>query len=241
MSIYAVSDIHGNKEAWESIKEQINFSKDDQMYILGDVVDRGDYGIEILMEIIESRNMYMILGNHEDMMLNAITNNTLDDVMLWYRNGGQITHEKYINLLPSDQYLIIDYLNLLPLERIIYVGNKEIYICHANSETVYWYAFHTGERRIFQDVREFCTWDRRYIDDIEDFVKLKDNEYLIHGHTPTIQRIGDVYIEGQVDNHSRNVYNIDCGAGYPQFNGRLACINLNKLVNNEESIVYSKR
>ncbi len=50
--IYVISDIHGNKRAWESIKKQINLNEDDMLYILGDVIDRGRDGINILLEII---------------------------------------------------------------------------------------------------------------------------------------------------------------------------------------------
>ena len=39
--IYAVSDIHGNFDKYTKMLEKINFSPNDTLYILGDVIDHG--------------------------------------------------------------------------------------------------------------------------------------------------------------------------------------------------------
>ena len=69
MSTYVLSDIHGEKDRFEAMLETIGFSQEDTLYILGDVVDRGPDGISILRRIMNMPNVYMLLGNHEDMML----------------------------------------------------------------------------------------------------------------------------------------------------------------------------
>lgn len=46
--IYVLSDIHGNKENFDSILEKISLQPEDSLYILGDVVDRYPYGIQLL-------------------------------------------------------------------------------------------------------------------------------------------------------------------------------------------------
>ena len=70
--IYVLADIHGRADRFHEVLDSIGFSEDDTLYILGDVIDRNPDGIEILEEIISSKNMEMLLGNHEYMMLNAI-------------------------------------------------------------------------------------------------------------------------------------------------------------------------
>ena len=45
--IYVMSDIHGYFDKFISILERINFSDEDELYILGDVIDRGDKPIEL--------------------------------------------------------------------------------------------------------------------------------------------------------------------------------------------------
>ena len=52
MSHYVVSDVHGEDDRWKAMLEKIHFSAQDTLYILGDVVDRGPHGVEILQEII---------------------------------------------------------------------------------------------------------------------------------------------------------------------------------------------
>ena len=52
--IYVLSDIHGNKENFDSILEKINLPMEDSLYILGDVIDRYPYGIQLLQQIMGS-------------------------------------------------------------------------------------------------------------------------------------------------------------------------------------------
>ena len=52
--IYVLSDIHGNKENFDSILEKINLRMEDSLYILGDVIDRYPYGIQLLQQIMGS-------------------------------------------------------------------------------------------------------------------------------------------------------------------------------------------
>ena len=51
MSIYVMSDIHGEADLFHAMLEQIGFSESDTLYILGDVIDRGPDGIALLQEI----------------------------------------------------------------------------------------------------------------------------------------------------------------------------------------------
>ena len=50
--IYVMSDIHGEHSRYISMLETINFSDEDTLYILGDVIDRKPGGIDILRDII---------------------------------------------------------------------------------------------------------------------------------------------------------------------------------------------
>ena len=76
--IYVISDIHGNMRRFRSIMKQINLQPEDTLYVLGDVIDRFPYGIEILQELMAMPNVKMLLGNHEYMMLNAMDGHYVD-------------------------------------------------------------------------------------------------------------------------------------------------------------------
>ena len=92
---YVMSDLHGRWDLYTAMLEQIGFSPEDRLYILGGVVDRNRGGIRIFKDILERPNVQMLLGNHEHMMRYAVTapeertlNGRETNRAIWYRNGG---------------------------------------------------------------------------------------------------------------------------------------------------------
>lgn len=65
---YIVSDIHGCYDAYKALLEKIHFSDGDELYVLGDVVDRGPEPIKVLQDIMRRHNVTLILGNHDFIM-----------------------------------------------------------------------------------------------------------------------------------------------------------------------------
>ena len=63
---YIVSDIHGCYEQYLALLEKIHFFEADELYVLGDVVDRGPEPIKVLQDMMKRPNVIFILGNHED-------------------------------------------------------------------------------------------------------------------------------------------------------------------------------
>ena len=55
--IYVMSDIHGCLARYKDIMRQIRLKKDDHLYVLGDVIDRGRYGLPILMDLVRRPNV----------------------------------------------------------------------------------------------------------------------------------------------------------------------------------------
>ena len=70
---YVISDLHGYPlEKLKKLLKKANFSSDDFLYILGDIIDRnGDGGVGILLWLLEQVNVQLILGNHEAMLLSC--------------------------------------------------------------------------------------------------------------------------------------------------------------------------
>lgn len=75
MRTYVISDIHGDYDRFMQILRVINFTEIDLLYVLGDVIDRGKKGIEILEYIMAHQNIRMIKGNHEYMMQKSFLEN----------------------------------------------------------------------------------------------------------------------------------------------------------------------
>lgn len=67
--IYCVSDIHGELDKFERLLTLIQFSENDHLYVIGDAIDRCAMGVDILRLIMDTSNMTMLLGNHEQMCL----------------------------------------------------------------------------------------------------------------------------------------------------------------------------
>ena len=69
MSTYLISDMHGEKKIFDKLIKKLDFQVD-KLYILGDVIDRGQQSMELLDEVRGMmtsfpQNVYMIKGNHE--------------------------------------------------------------------------------------------------------------------------------------------------------------------------------
>ena len=95
-NIYVISDLHGQGAAFFQMLDKINFSSQDKMYIIGDVIDRGPDGIKLLQFIKNQDNMELMLGNHEDMMLKSFARETsklLIDTRMY--NGGGTTLREF--------------------------------------------------------------------------------------------------------------------------------------------------
>ena len=88
---YVMSDIHGDLDKYRSIMDQINLKDTDHLYVLGDVIDRYPYGLDILYELRDMPNVTVLLGNHEKMCYEAmVSENDSKTLPTWIKNGGQV-------------------------------------------------------------------------------------------------------------------------------------------------------
>jgi len=70
MSKYVISDVHGYLDRMFDVLRIANFDWDnDELYVLGDMIDRGPQSAEALHWAVEEApdNVHFLLGNHEDM------------------------------------------------------------------------------------------------------------------------------------------------------------------------------
>ncbi|MBQ8662705.1 MAG: metallophosphoesterase [Eubacterium sp.] len=65
----------------------IDIKEEDTLYVLGDVIDRGPYGMKILQDMMMRPNVIPILGNHEYMasisipwLLNEVTEESVENI-----------------------------------------------------------------------------------------------------------------------------------------------------------------
>ena len=71
---YCCSDLHGCFDEFSELLKLINFSSNDTMYILGDIIDRGPKPVQLLTHIFEHDNIIPLMGNHEEYLLDYADN-----------------------------------------------------------------------------------------------------------------------------------------------------------------------
>lgn len=70
--VYVSSDWHGTLfDKIKALLDKAKFCYDDYLFVLGDVIDRGEYGIELIKNIMYEPNIKLIRGNHEQMLLSC--------------------------------------------------------------------------------------------------------------------------------------------------------------------------
>lgn len=71
-------------------------------------------------------NATVLLGNHEKMMLDALreSNDSREELRLWYENGGKITHIDYYALEADEQAAIVEYIRQMPLAAEVTVNGR---------------------------------------------------------------------------------------------------------------------
>lgn len=225
---YVMSDLHGCYDLFQKMLKTITFSQEDMLYIIGDVIDRGEEGIKILLEVMERPNIRLLMGNHEYLMAVLLSNikvpiersTVLDDgiqrgLQLWLDDGGRPTFLHFLELTPDVQRQVLRFLVKLPLYTEISNNGKDFVLVHSGLEN---FALsrklesYTANELLFQrnNLGQVCFPDKT----------------ILVGHTPTFvfgkEQAGKIL-------HWNQYINVDCGCVYPQ-SSRLGCLRLEDMM-----------
>ena len=212
---YVMADIHGHYDKYKKILEKIQFSDEDTLYVLGDVLDRGPDGIKILQDMMLRANVIPILGNHEYMASNClawlmreVTEESIDNIDAerlrgiteWMSVGGDKTIEGFRKLAMEEREDILDYLSEFGLYEVVHANGETFILVHAGLDDF------APDRDLYDyDLSELIfnkpDYEKEYFSD----------KYLVTGHVLTM---------GEIMEKNRHIA-IDCGAG---FGGKLGCI-----------------
>lgn len=222
MATYVMSDLHGAFDALQALLEEIRFSPEDTLYIMGDVVDRGQEGVEILRFAMRTPNIQMLLGNHEYMAMQYFSGTAETAVIRrWNRNNNFFTLAGFDKLTAEEKQETLDYIAGLPDHVRLTVNGIKYYLVHG----------FTGESTHDK------VWNRPKYDTVPD---LPEDEHLVIGHTPVCEFVCPgtdenmyVYSHGLTEKgdhfrilHAPHFTNIDCCVGYGFSAARLACLRL---------------
>ena len=117
--IYVMSDLHGMVDKYKMMLEKLNLQPEDALFVLGDVIDKGEDGIKILADMRYRPNIYPVLGEHEyfakkllpvfedadskEECESLLTGETKSLYDLWLMSGGEPTLEGFLNLSGEDR------------------------------------------------------------------------------------------------------------------------------------------
>ena len=183
----AVSDIHGCLKTFKALLEkQVVLSRKDELYLLGDYIDRGPDSKGVLDYIMQLQDsgykVHCLKGNHEDMMTTAVKNR--EEVSMWLYNGGQQALASFSATEPTqipDKY--IDFIGKMDY----FYEVDEYILVHAglnfagNSKSGQGSQFLWRMHNPLSDLNSML-WIRWWYDDIN-WNWLKDR-VIVHGHTP---------------------------------------------------------
>ena len=194
---YVIGDVHGEYKTLLALVDKLPSSS--ELIFVGDLVDRGSQSREVIA-FIRKHNYQVVLGNHEDMMMNygkyfledLIQNSNSNMDNLWIANGGDETLISYGLLLKdesSSYYPLkkmeemaqlqsdLEWLTRLPLYielDITHSSGKSIVVSHSNILKV-WKMRNISEKE--SDFKESLLWSRD-----EELVEESDI-FNIYGHT----------------------------------------------------------
>lgn len=216
MAKYVMSDIHGCYEKFLQMLELINFNDNDQLYILGDIFDRGYRPIDILDYIAGKKNITLIKGNHEKMFEEYFVEG---DATLWYYNGGETTLTQ-INQRGYDyEYKLYSYVRKLPIIKVV----DKFILVHAGLYLPKNYNDLELQQLLDLQEEDINIWTRDYI---YSDVKYRDFT-IVCGHN-TVQSINGEYNDPKIIHRKGHIF-IDCGCCFEKSNGKLACLRLDDM------------
>ena len=239
MATYVVSDIHGCYDEFVAVLDQVRFSETDELYVLGDVIDRGtqiDLCIDWLVRHranASDSNVHFLMGNHEEMALWSFiglwSEFNLDPVdrVPWEINGGTVSIAQMRNLPADTLDAFQRIVAKAPKAKLLRIGDERILLCHAGirpaepeSEEGEW-LIQADEDLLWIGTEWYCAEEQPPFD-------------VVSGHTPVIALAcefelpdcpDDVMADGVAGRmmHWGRKYDIDCGC---VFGGNLCLLRL---------------
>lgn len=222
MAHYVISDLHGERERFHRMLEKIGFSEGDTLHILGDIVDRGEDPIGLLLEILAHPQMTLLLGNHEYMCLQYFSPDATElDHRRWNRNNNTPTLQGLAALTDAEREALFAALRQLPVHEELTVNGQRYYLVHGFLGTT-----------VHDEV-----WNRPEPDTPAPF----PGAQVIVGHTP-ICCLGRDEAQEEAYNqelaargekmrifHARGFLDLDCGCGYDIPTKALSCLRLDDM------------
>ena len=215
---YVCSDIHSHLDVLNKALSEMDDT--DVLYVIGDAIDKGPDGIQVLLKIMNDSRCKMLIGNHELMMLQYLTALRREDFdkydfedieYIWIRrNGGRATYRDFKKCSDEEKEQIFEFLKNMYVSKNVTIGDMKYYLIHAGIPV-----WNTLKGKTDTDcnikVSDLKIKDSPGYDWKNEYVWMRDvtaieGKTVVTGHTPVMY-----YGENEVIYDKENDwYDIDC-------------------------------
>lgn len=205
---FAITDIHGCFETFCRLLQKIDLQKNDQLFLLGDLVDRAPYSFYVINKVVDlildGYQVYCLRGNHEQIFIELNQHITAELFAFSKRQSS-------LHLLGKNYYVkpgIREFFGALPY----YFETEKEFLVHAG--------FNTGLDNPFEDWRSML-WIRGFKYKSKKF----KNKSVVHGHVPKIKK----EIEFEISAGRSVCLDNGCVRSRVPGYGKLVCLDLDSL------------
>ena len=185
---YVIGDIHGQVEKLETLLDMIkshherkHSNKTGRLVYLGDYIDRGPNSAAVIDLIMQARDGFdavYLKGNHEALMLDAITKDDTAAWRVWMSLGGKPTLKSFDYDLVEEEFNTDKLKQKVGRQRLEWLSDLKLSYQYDDFLCV-----HAGlmpHIRLNMQIEKDMLWiRRRFLDSNYDF-----GLGIIHGHTP---------------------------------------------------------
>lgn len=121
MKNYVIGDVHGQKNALLKLLDKINYSDSDNLFFVGDLINRGPDSLGVLRLAQQLSNAKFVLGNHDYYLIyqkltqqsnEILLADDIDQIIDWLRLQNSV-------IVDQDLRLIISHAGVFPDWKII--------------------------------------------------------------------------------------------------------------------------
>ena len=192
-----IGDVHGHYDGLLSLIEFLGLTEADQLFFLGDLVDRGPKSAQVV-DFVKSKGYPCLRGNHEELMIAACNKADHDysAFQMWASCGGRETLDSYES--PDQLQEHVAWFRTLPT----YLDLGDLWLVHAGVDP--------KKKLEDQTADEFCWIRSAFHKSSKPFF---DDKLIVTGHTITFT-LPQVK-PGQIA-HGVGWISIDTGAYHPK-------------------------
>ena len=164
-----IGDVHGHYEGMMTLLDAISPGEEDQVYFLGDLIDRGPESAQVI-EFVKNSPYQSLLGNHEHLLLEAFPNGQVyaPALQAWLQSGGRATVSSYDDIERLVEH--VQWIRTLPT----YLDLGDVWLVHAG--------VHPNLPIEQQGYAEFCWIRAEFHSSTQPYFA---NKTIITGHTIT--------------------------------------------------------